>query len=402
MSSENNCIHLSIGGGYGLTSDTKSTPADKVKLLEDMGVSEDLTKGAITPEPNRKVFDLYVNDGRSATFLDRAILGTGWEWELFDSPGENLPSVHLDLFLGSPSFHQILQWVAWEDFEEPPPGSIKEDDEDTVLGQRIILSGLKGAKELNGSHGRCGPWLQQSGRYHVTLENSGKAISVKASNLGYASKRSMDGIENLATPSSRKDIMGSWMTKQGSHSYSPLDPPAGDARFVSFDQYRGPLSARAMAVLSYVAETKDSMISFIRLPLDAVRKKRITAADAVEKLEFYERFVQELRTTDKARAQKWTKHLLKRRRIESWGDWLKLSVTIDALTPVVRRELYVSPYVSMAVSTTSTCDPQRQKLSLSNLILLLSFRRNCVIKFFALLLAGPQIFMHGHVDANFQ
>lgn len=327
-----------IGGGYGIHHTTESATENEKNFLR-LFVTEAAANDMMKPTPSQRVFEVQVSDSRNPPFLCRAADGVGWEWGLFDARGGKLPLVQGDLFFGSPSLHIAMQWVAWEDFEEPPSGAIVDNDEDTNYGRRVVLQGLVGSKHLNGLIGRCGPWLPSYGRYHVALEKGDRSISIKATNLRYAPKRD-------------EKVFGKLVSSNSAPHIPIMGVSYNKARHLTADQYNGPLSASGMSLLNYVASKNRGYITLIIEPIEQDRNNHSMSPETVQHMEFYERFVEAQKEIDTVRVRDWTKVLVQKRDMSKWSEWLKLVVELDAVRPPIRRELYVSPHVSMAVRTT--------------------------------------------------
>ena len=154
-----------------------------------------------------------------------------------------------------------------------------------------------------------------------------------------------------------------------------------------------------MSLVNYMAPKEGDSIALIVFPKEQAREYSLKPDRERQRMEFYERFVNMQKAIDSARVRNWTDKLVKRRDISKWSDWLRLVVTLDAIKPPVRRELFVSPNVSMAVST-----PSVGTIVLGFTLLCADdfrvSRRSSAIKYSALQLDGRRISMRGRVDAS--
>jgi len=375
LSTNGSGTQVLIGGGYGLAADSRvnnsleealsdydeSTRA----LLEQQnnlrGMSEWGKDFGCAPKPFREVFEVHIPDLTKQCFFDKVCAGAGWEWEVFNTKRVNLPRPNCMLQFCSPSLHWVPNIVE-EDFQEGlPGGAVKANDEKEALGRRVVMHGLLGRSDLNGRTARCGPWLETSGRYPVSVFGTKReTVAVKPTNLRYATDPlTEENVVGLISSSGGggvvdvgpRPILGVWLNESKGSSRSPLDPPDPDVikskhGGSAIDSYRGPLSSQASAVLNYCCRQEGGVMKYLRLPLEAVKTKTGTE---YEKMVICERFVQERVSLDQSRTQSWADGLVARRNESLWSKMVSLKVKLDSVYPPVERELLVSPFVTVAV-----------------------------------------------------
>merc|ERR1711957_585186 len=121
-----------------------------------------------TPAASRNIYEVTIVDERGLCSALDNLKGKSWAWKFFDVPGEKRPSVQAELCACSPTLHNAID-LTFEDYLEPACRSVRPDDDSTLLGVRMKLHNLQGRKDLNGQVGRCGPWLENKGRYQIFL-----------------------------------------------------------------------------------------------------------------------------------------------------------------------------------------------------------------------------------------
>jgi hypothetical protein len=162
LATEGNVTRIMIGGGYGLTGNSKKGYDRQMGLLGSEFVADMVAsmpaitrENAMNPEVHRAIFEVEIIYERTTCFAERAAMGVGWEWDFFDLPGSQRPSPSVHMAVDSPTLHSGLN-ICDDDFRSPPAGPVCDNDKDTAFGNRVMLKGLKSRPELNGSTGRCG------------------------------------------------------------------------------------------------------------------------------------------------------------------------------------------------------------------------------------------------------
>jgi hypothetical protein len=287
----------------------------------------------------------------------------GWAWDFFNMSDDKIPTCQFVYSPCSPTLHQIVD-LSFEDFQEPPCESIQDNDESNLFGLRVQLHGLQGSSHLNGQIGRCGYWLPKMERYEIYLPS--KSMSVKASNLLIAKKPcGLHDLPNIISSSGGIDpssptvyvmmvVEENALKKQSLMEYfTSNDFMSADINDTGFhtimDTYHGPISRRAHAALQNVGK-KSPCKSTLMLSLVASPKTR--GKPAIVNQQKYRKFCLEMKEKDAHRCKKFERNIfnMKEQRdtsINIVGPWLKLVVTLDGITPVVQREIIVSPDISM-------------------------------------------------------
>jgi hypothetical protein len=368
LSTQGDVTKLVIGGGYGMipkTKDPATEPHNDPRILAMRALSpeldESLRDGAIHPEVSYEVFHVEIDSGRGPTFVERARTGTGWEWELFEK--KEIPSPRIDANVGTSTLFWIGD-VCEDDFRDQPRDSVSDDDESNCLGRRMILQGLKARPDLNGKVGRCGPWLAETGRYCVVVIHPNKnhkkreSLSVKPVNLKFANKVTQDDfiqqIQSGQAMGTATLVVGVWPRDGKCEMVSPLSCPKltkDSYATICSDSYRGPLSGKAMAVLDYCYERKGNTINATRLSPGMMSRQGPlkTFEERCAKSEYYEKFVADVVAKDTARVAEWQKTILSQRNMDSWSEYVKLSIALDGMKGGPTREIVVSTQVSIAV-----------------------------------------------------
>jgi hypothetical protein len=360
MSTENGVTNIIIGEGYGMSPNSKDAsidfPDEIRQSYEDSGGQ--LGDKGIRPSVNHGLYKVMIHDHREASAADKAATGIGWEWEFASIKGDQRPETAFSLHVGSPIFHW-QQFFHEDDFRNPPSGDIQDNDEATNLGRRLILHSLNKA-DLNGSLGRCGPWLEDTERYHVLLCDEGgspkRQLSVRSANLRYDT--AVDDVllmqKCMSTPLhiGPLQVQPFWLRSGTRSKRSPLEDLL-DNRVdggltnlsLAHDTYNGPLSAKARAVVEYVGVRESSSDSQFSISLESITTPSKTGSNV--KREYFRKFIESQRLADQARVDSWQKSILSSRDTGKWKDFLRLKVSIDGLKPAVWRELLVSPFVTI-------------------------------------------------------
>jgi hypothetical protein len=359
MRTENGVTNIIFGEGYGISPHSKGGMGDSMEFpdelrqeYEDAGMQ--IADKGVKPKVNHGLYKVMIHDHRETSAADKGATGIGWEWEFASMKGDQRPATVFLLNVGSP-VHHWQQFFHEDDFRNPPSGEIQDNDEATNLGQRVILHSLKKA-DLNGSLGRCGPWLEDTERYHVLIcDQAGKPkrqISVRSANLRYIAAAANDVLLSKCKSSrfhiGPLKVQPFWMRSGMRSKRMPLEDLLDDRPdrpgniSLAHDTYNGPLSAKARAVVEYVGERESKSGSISLQPIVAPMKNRSN-----EKREYFRKFIESQRLADQARVDSWQKNILSSRDTSKWKDFLRLEVSIDGLKPAVRRELLVSPFVTI-------------------------------------------------------
>jgi len=216
----------------------------------------------------------------------------------------------------------------------------------------VKIDGLQGRKDLNGEVGRCGRWMENTGRYEVFLplyENGGKfgSISVKPENLTIADAVTIEELEEFVTDISADKRFPRAMIFLG-RAHESKRPPLDDitdpipidkdgaASFI-FDTYHGPVSSKAHAFLRTLADPKKASNQIIPCKLlaqkfsDEARRNPATK-DMAERSMLFSEFVRELKAKDSVRVASFEACMAKISDTmvdEKCGKWLKLAVQLD-------------------------------------------------------------------------
>jgi N-acetylneuraminic acid mutarotase len=376
-----------LGGGYGLNAHSRALDGRERLSSLSLGLGDDALEMAIMNRIRQEsvfleekgyhstshisVFEVRFEDERKCCAAKDAAAGKGWAWELADAPGTLRPSMEIDSRLGSPLLYRHLG-LCDGDFGHPPKdanGKVLtiQDDDEQILGRRVVLQGLKGRPELNGSTARCGPWIAEKGRYQVFLSSYERyapaTLAIKPANLGYAPKLWDSDLKGFFGVDMNKinespDLIGIWYDVGGKDSHNPFVQQPGDADEKNMnmcnDTYRGPLSAEANAVvLALNCETKTGNGTLIlsRLPTRKLEEKAAegdqVAKEKLAKVALYSEFLDRIRHDDTARINAWQENTVAGREESKWGDCVELTVSFDAVVPVIERTLLVSPNISM-------------------------------------------------------
>lgn len=213
------------------------------------------------------------------------------------------------------------------------------------------IHGLQGRKDLNGDVGRCGRWLEKTGRYEVfqpLYENGGKfsSISVKPENLLIADAVTIEELEELVTTISADKRFPRALINLGRAHHSqrpPLDditdptPIEGGKIFSIFDTYHGPLSREAHAVLRTLADPQKANNQIITCTLIAKEftdeeRRNPSTKDISEGSMLFSEFVKDLKAKDSVRTAAFEASMAKISDSmvdEKCGKWLKLAVQLD-------------------------------------------------------------------------
>jgi len=375
---------LIFGGGYGFTTDSKTPDAANADLLvqavyKKWAEDESLNQGNSSPSASKNIYEVSIADERDMCFSTNSLTGNCWAWNFFDTSGEKVPSVRVDVTKCSPTMH-IVTDSTLEDYMEPTCKFVKPNDSDEILGLRVKLSNLKGRKDLNGQVGRCGFWLEDKDRYQIFLSSSQRSgpasLSVKASNLLVAKPIDLEEKENLSSSVSvfPEVYMSIGLPQARLSKQSALECleknllKEKDDQSLNFynDTYRGPVSPKAQALLRTIAENGTAFKPTLACLLfhstqkdsheESVQKERV---DRSKKLALFLKFYTSLRECDSLKIEKFEKEILKKRlkhgltadSLGPWfnilGPWLKIVVTLDGICPKIQRELIVSPDISM-------------------------------------------------------
>ena len=374
VKSENGQTQLLIGGGYGLVGGTKiqkaeDFPSDLRAHLPDHAVKH----GMMKPEASTNIFEVLIADERGMCFTRDNLTGKHWAWDFFDLSGDRIPTIRVELFPCSPTLHTYTD-LTFEDFAKPPIDSVRPNDESNVLGIRVKLHGLKGRQDLNGTTARCGYWQKEKERYQIFIppyEKGGNtSMYIKPSNLLVAKPFSYkDGadIGNLISRCNHSvsfpNVSMSWITSgNAKFKRRPLDYVLGDTTMEGdmmtwMDSYYGPVSPKAQVLLRTIAMNNSSFnttLSWIFIPACLVKKgpqkDSLMGQNQLKHRQLFIDFYTKLKERDSARVKKFEADIVRKRQdtsTDDLGSWLKLVVTMDGVNPSVRRELIVSPDISM-------------------------------------------------------
>ena len=138
-----------------------------------------------------------------------------------------------------------------------------------------------------------------------------------------------------------------------------LDPPRhriGSRSTLFFDTYYGPVSRRAQAILRTIKSVGSSQVMsesilncmFIAVKVD--HPKNPTQVKSADQFKLYSNFVKQVTEEDSIRVSIFERTIAT---IDDpmvnlvCGKWLKITVQLDGLRPKIRRELLVSPEITI-------------------------------------------------------
>ena len=101
-----------------------------------------------------------------------------------------------------------------------------------LIGKRVLISGLVGRPELNGTHGTAVVWSEERGRYGVRLPG-GADVLLKPANLEAAKDQSADGSRGAAEAASVSAGLSAVEARVRS-SLKAMAPMSGDGGFWTF------------------------------------------------------------------------------------------------------------------------------------------------------------------------
>jgi len=126
------------------------------------------------------------------------------------------------------------------------------------------------------------------------------------------------------------------------------------------DMYHGPVSAKAQVILRTITEEKktEKQLLWMVMPTKAMEKGtdglegNNPTKDMIARKTIFNDFYSKLKHEDSLRVAKFEAKVSSSRvrngsSMDNLGSWLKLVVTLDGITPPVRRELLVSPDATM-------------------------------------------------------
>ncbi|KAK1744344.1 kelch repeat-containing protein [Skeletonema marinoi] len=381
LKSENGITHFLIAEGYGVDPDhdtrdlSERTRAEAHRLHQDaiaLGHQvpadfESYMNGQQLsnhkPQYSNKVYEVLVTE----SFGERR--EAGWSWNFFKLSADKLPGVETVLHPASPTLHNVVD-LSLDDFLQPQCDLVVADDQNNLFGVRVKFDGLKGRQDLNGEVGRCGRWLNKTGRYEVFLplyENGGKlgSISVKPENLLIADAVTTLEVEELLTYTSSDKRFPPTLINLARTSESdrpPLDdiidpiPIARGGGVVPiFDTYRGPLSKEAHALLRTIANPEignDKMIacSLLAQKFSDEDRRNPNTKKMTESSIFFSQFVRDRKAKDSVRVASFEASMAKFSDSmvdEVCGKWLKVVVKLDGIHPPIRREFVVRPAMTL-------------------------------------------------------
>lgn len=318
----------------------------------------------MNPDCKQEVFEVEIYDQRGMCFAERAAKGNGWEWEL-SKLVSSLPSFQFLLGQGSSTMHSLMH-VCDVDFVESPGEEILDNDEETLLGRRVILKDLRSRSDLNGSIGRAGAWITEQGRYKVCVpewESAGPCtIAVRSSNLAYAPPLRYETVKEAPMLNYPTPLVAATWCRPKNDNRCPLDAvlgrkepaiPGDSVGEYAMDTYNGPLSRMADAILHEVGHktpnSRNLGLAWIPYNLMKYARENVTAEakNATEQSIRYEQFVAKLFSKDKPRVKLYETDLRSSRNKSKWDEWLTLKVSIDGLVPPVERVIVVTPNITM-------------------------------------------------------
>jgi hypothetical protein len=376
-SSESGNVKVLIGGGYGINVGAKSVGDDEINPLlrsmlasqcQEPGVSPSLMK----PSPSDSTYLVSIaaaatNSGNVATTPPR----DGWAWKFFRDK-HKAPKFLFIKEATSPTLHSVVD-LTYEDFLAPPVDSVTANNESSMLGVRVKLQGLK-SQGINGQVGRCGFWLPEKERYQVYLhphsKDGPKAFSVKPSNLKIATPYFETDLDEILTMSSNKqsffpDVLVAFVTPGTSSTgkqallevFLQNRSIESDAINTVMDSYHGPVARKLQSVLQCVGQripgSKNSLGLFLLPPNLKGQSQSAADISLVKNLENYRNFLIQQKEDDSRRVKHFEAVITSKTSkpeeslTDRLGPWLKLVVTLDGIAPDVRREIVVSPDISM-------------------------------------------------------
>ena len=367
--SENGQTQLLIGGGYGITGKNRENMKD---LLEFENVSASCGDYVVTPLASTSIFEVFIADEREMCFTRDNLMEKNWTWDFFDQPGDRFPHVQVELSPCSPTLHMGID-LTLEDFAKPLCNSVRPNDDSNLLGLRVTLHGLKGRQDLNGAVARCGYWQKKRERYQIFIPpyECGGPVSmfVKASNLLVAKPFDCADTADIVKSMSRSNspvsfplVHMSLATGNDIFKRRPLDILSDIAVDFSevnnwVDCYHGPVSAKAQVLLRTIAMNKasfESDLMCVLIPSNLIKngqgKNTAMGKTQLEHRALFNNFYSKLKERDTVRVKNFEANILRKRLKESntgIGSWLKLVVIMDGIKPAVRRELIVTPDISM-------------------------------------------------------
>ena len=324
-----------------------------------------MKQSSCKPQYSNKMYDVQITEGFGGRGNDQ---NSGWSWELYNLPDEQMPRLVSELNPCSPTLHHIIDFSI-DDFVQPPCAAVVANDSQNLFGVRVRIHGLKGRKELNGMIGRCGFWLK-SERYQVFLpvHECGKkwgSLSVKAENLQIADPVTQENCVDIVTRNQHvsKSFPGIVFVLirpvadlRASLDYLTdpkiTDPSSSADKNVMtyFDTYRGPLNSRAYSVIRSMMDPSSDVGGLICCNLMPQSFFGPNPNKKAAAMNIYSNFVKDLKEKDSCRVGSFEASLSKisdEMVEEKCGGWLKIVVQLDGVQPNVRRELLVNPAVTM-------------------------------------------------------
>lgn len=306
-----------------------------------------------SPEASRTMYDVTVSDIFGICSIKDDFNGSSWAWKFYEDYDKR-PSMKVVLSVASSTLHHVTD-LTDKDYLDPPCHSVQPNDQD-MLGVRVQLDGLVGRKDLNGSVGRCGFWHKEKERYQIFLPPYDKkgpfTFCVKPQNLNFAEPLNTESLAKIVKNTKRSgkfpSVLFMCLLSPGKRYKSYLDQifePLNNGEVIATDTYRGPVSAQAQAMLrSVCGPTPFSNPLGLYLAKPSPTKKN---QDMIRKAAILETFYKEIRERDKEKVKVFESSLVGFiDDDEICTEWLKLTVSLDGVFPVVTRELIVRADVS--------------------------------------------------------
>lgn len=323
-------------------------------------VNSMMNQSSCKPQYSNKMYDVQITE----TFGGRGnSQNSGWAWDLYNLPDEEMPRLVSELTPCSPTLHHIID-LGLDDFVTPPCASVEANDAKNLFGVRVRIHGLLGRKDLNGMIGRCGSWLK-SERYEVFLplyesDNKCSSLSVKAENLQIADPVTVENCVDIVTRNQHVNkslpAICFILIRPVSDSRPSLDyitdlTPIADKNVMTYlDTYRGPLSSRAYSVIRTMMEPSSNTNGGIYCSLIPQSYFGPDPNKKAAAIRVYANFIKDLKERDSGRVGSFEASLSEISDAmveEKCGGWLKIVVQLDGVQPNVRRELLVNPAVTM-------------------------------------------------------
>ena len=373
-----NITEILVGKGYGTTPESNTgieSLSDEQKEMSRLFLDDKKQyseSNMLMPHYSDKLYvaSIFMSDDPTTTTMKQKQQKQGWAWEFFNMSDDKIPTCQFSFDPCSPTLHQVVD-LSFEDFiQEPPCEMIQDNDEFNLFGLRVQLHGLQGSSHLNGQIGRCGFWLSDKKRYEIYLPS--KSMTVKASNLLIAKPYELHDLTNIMSSSSfgikdhsSPDIVMLMIVEENATKKQTLMEYFTSNDFISadisgtgynsiMDTYHGPISRRAQAALQNVAIRPPSIspMSKSTLALSLVASSKTGGKNGIVNQRKYREFCLEMKERDLHRCKEFEETIfsMKEQRdtsITVVGPWLKLVVTLDGITPVVQREIIVSPDITM-------------------------------------------------------